>query len=76
MSDRPDLKGEDALTPRRPGRLAAQGSKQPLNLRIDTGVILRLKRYALDKGRTVSDLVTELVLDHLEDSDKEVNYEE
>jgi hypothetical protein len=52
---------------RRPGRLAASGTKQPLNLRMDTGVIHRLKRHALDRGRTVSDVVTELVLGHLGD---------
>lgn len=51
--------------PRRPGRLAASSNKQPLNLRMDSGVILRLKRHALDRGRTVSDVVAEWVLNHL-----------
>lgn len=55
--------------PRKPGRLAAPGNKQPLNLRMDAGVIHCLKRHALDKGRTVSDVVTELVLAHLRDGD-------
>jgi hypothetical protein len=65
MDDRPAQDGPD-LMPRRPGRLATQGNKQPLNLRMDAGVILRLKRHALDQGRTVSDLVTELVQKHLD----------
>jgi predicted DNA-binding protein len=47
--------------PRRPGRLAAKANKQALNLRMDAGVIHRLKRHALDRGRTASDVVTELV---------------
>ncbi len=58
---------EPGQGPRRPGRLTARGNKQPLNLRMDAGVILRLKRHSLDRGRTVSDLVTELVLGHLGD---------
>ena len=66
MEDRPKDDGH-AATPRRPGHLAAQSSKQPLNLRMDSGVILRLKRHALDQGRTVPDVVTELVQSHLED---------
>jgi hypothetical protein len=50
---------------RRPGRMAAQANKQPLNLRMDAAVILRLKIHALDRQMTVSDLVTELVLERL-----------
>ena len=69
MDDRRDA-DEAAPTPRRPGRLATQGNKQALNLRMDAGVIHRLKRHALDKGRTVSDLVTELVLGHLREGDE------
>lgn len=65
MDDRPAQDGPDPML-RRPGRLATQGNKQPLNLRMDAGVILRLKRHALDQGRTVSDLVTELVRKHLD----------
>lgn len=68
MDDRPPQDGA-ALVPRRPGRLATKGNKQPLNLRMDAGVIHRLKRHALDNGRTVSDLVTELVLSHIGDGD-------
>jgi len=36
---------------------------------MDAGVIHRLKRHALDNGRTVSDVVTELVLGHIGDGD-------
>lgn len=57
---------ETSTAPRRTGRLAAQSTKQPLNLRLDTGIIHRLKRHSLDRGRTVSDVVAELVLKHLE----------
>jgi hypothetical protein len=55
--------------PRKPGHLAAPTQKQPLNLRMDAWVILRLKRLALDEGRTVSDLVTELALARLGEAD-------
>jgi hypothetical protein len=68
MDDQPDQNGS-AQVPRRPGRLATRGNKQALNLRMDAGVIHRLKRHALDRGRTVSDVVTELVVGHIEDSD-------
>ena len=68
MDDRPDQVGS-VQEPRRPGRLATRGNKQPLNLRMDAGVIHRLKRHALDNGRTVSDVVTELVLGHIGDGD-------
>lgn len=66
MDDQPN-RNSSAQVPRRPGRLATRGNKQALNLRMDAGVIHRLKRHALDKGRTVSDVVTELVLGHIED---------
>lgn len=68
MEDQPDQEGS-IQEPRRPGRLATKGNKQPLNLRMDAGVIHRLKRHALDKGRTVSDIVTELVLGQIGDGD-------
>lgn len=55
-------------TPRRPGHMAAQVHKQALNLRMDARVILRLKQLALDEGRSVSDLVTELAVARLQEA--------
>lgn len=59
---------EDA---RRPGRMAAR-NKQPLNLRLDAGLILRMKRHALDMGLTVSDMVAGWASGIIPDADRSV----
>lgn len=56
-------------SPRRPGRLAAGEAKQPLNLRLDAELIRRMKRHALDRGKTVSDFVAELATREMEEGD-------